>query len=827
MSSLARTLWLLAALLVTVPSLPAQDDLSKKEDALNKSAVGILTGFARAAKSKKVATRAKRAYDLILERYDPQNGVAARELGYVKTDGKWVPGPPNKAPEWVDKANNEQRFQITEDWSKTKSKLGDLHRQLGLELVGGEYAARGKEHLQQAVAYNPFDKDAHLALGHIEHEGFYGTEADIAFIQKMREIETKALDLARQEYEVEALPLDKLPEELAKLNLEFHGSQSKHFTVWTRGTQENADNCAKWNERALDFLMHLLGPEQSRRRGLARLGRSRQWKGFVWTAGEREEFLKLNPHIYEGKTIEEAKQFSNVSWMSKQGPAMVLVKLTPASMHDYLIASLPHELFGNSNGALLEGLHHAMTWYLMSTSITQYAAVPDGTASAKELMLPESTNWWLRKIRDQAIAGTDWPLNQVPRERLSNFRNDVRVKAWSFMTWVVARYPDRWMEFFQGVPADKIPFPEEIDQIGAEAFGKPLAEVEAEWREWARGDSTVAAATGYGPPLLPEKPNKEELAVLERMNEVRNTPLAYTVPEDQRDLRDGSMGILPPCDLDAEASMACEAHATYLTMWTEEHLKWPEAHEENPAREGFSPRGMRAGMRSVIVFLNGNGGVNFARDSVDGWIGTVYHRFPLLEHNINRFGYSYVYDNGWSVAVLDMGSLEEPYDPNAAPRFVCWPPPDMKDVPRQFHGIEHPNPLDDQPESERDITVTGYPVSLQIQRELAQQVTEAGISLYEVPKARSKAPTKHYVAPTEPVFKEWSERRGDSVATWNHTPMEPLLKRMELREVVFAIPKEHLKPKTTYQVEVRVKLQNEAYFIWEFTTGSQMEGLKF
>ena len=31
-------------------------------------------------------------------------------------------------------------------------------------------------------------------------------------------------------------------------------------------------------------------------------------------------------------------------------------------------------------------------------------------------------------------------------------------------------------------------------------------------------------------------------------------------------------------------------------------------------------------------------GIDFARDSVDGWVGTPYHRFPLLEHNIRRFG---------------------------------------------------------------------------------------------------------------------------------------------------------------------------------------------
>src|SRR5204862_5435222 len=105
-------------------------------------------------------------------------------------------------------------------------------------------------------------------------------------------------------------------------------------------------------------------------------------------------------------------------------------------------------------------------------------------------------------------------------------------------------------------------------------------------RDWARGGSGVASATGYGPPLLPERPNKEELAALERMNQVRGTACAYVL--SNTNLTEGKMQALPPCDLDAEASMACEDHAKYLCKWPTEHLKWPEAHEENPAREGFS-----------------------------------------------------------------------------------------------------------------------------------------------------------------------------------------------------------------------------------------------
>lgn len=859
---MTNPLRLLVALFAAVLALPAQapTDFKARETELARSASAALSNFANTARTLRMQTRTKQAYDLILENYEPDNQAARAALGYKKNKDKWELPPEEKRPKWTDKANNDQRYKVVDEWVKTAKKLGDLHRALGLEMQKASAdPARAKYHLERAIYYYPLDKEAHLALGHKEFDGFFGTDDEITFVKNMRALEMKALELAKKDYPVQAIAQGELPAELKAVNLEFSGAKSEHFTIWTRGTQENADNCVKWAERGLDFLIHLVGEKEAKRRQVAKNASVFSWLGFVWTDIERTDFLKANPQIYEGKSLEDAKRFANVQWKSAKGPAMVLMKLTPAQMHDTLITwvfklGLTMEL----NEALSEGLQHAATWYLMSTSISQFGALPEGTVAGKELKLPESTNWWLRHMRDQAISTTDFPINSLPRERLASFRNDVRIKSWNFMTWLLARYPDQWLQFFTKVPNKKVIMIEDVEKIGEEAFGRKLTDVEAEWRDWARGGSGVASATGYGPPLLPEKPNKEELAVLDRMNQCRSQPLAYSVTgkdfavtgkkekepkgkdakdpkeddEKNRDMREGQMGTLPPCELDAEASLACEDHAKYLTKWPEQHMKWPEAHEENPALEGFSPRGMRAGMRSVIVFANGDRGVEFAKESVDGWIGTVYHRFPLLEHNINRFGYSYVFDNGWSVAVLDMGSLEEPYDPSTAPKFVCWPPVGMKEVPLRFHGNEMPNPLDDQPENERDLKRVGYPVSLQLQKEYATQVGECDIAMFEV-RAGGKAPTRNvFIDGTDPRdaadLKAYKDRRKESVPLYKHTPKNPLLKRMEEREVVFGIPKAVLEPSRTYQVEVKLGGQGPGLlFIWEFTTGQQAEGLKF
>ena len=832
----------LLALLAGLRPAAAQDAFAKEEQDLVRACVSTLTTFASVAKSQKVGQRAKQAFDLVLQ-YDPNQSQARSELGFRKEKDLWIELPPEKRKKWVDKATYEGRFKVMDEWAKTATKLGELHRKLGLKLKDAGNLARATYHLQKATYYNAMDKEANLALGYQEGPGFYGTEPQIVFAKKMKEIETHAVNLARKDYPVEALPLESMPAEfvalrdsvpdwMTKPNFDIFGARSEHFTVWVRGTQKNADDAVKWGERALDFGVFLLGAERAKKvRFVERAAGAFAWRGFVWTPREREEFLKASPHVWQGsaKDLDEAKRYRNNNWQAKEGSATITAMLAPVQIHDSMIGNVfQYGFVYNRNEGLGEGLIHAATWYLQYTCVTRFGADAVGTEGDRELTLPEATNWWLRAVRDQAMSNQDWALNQVPRERLSRFRNDCRLKSWSFMTWVMAAYPDQWAEFFLALPdpQKKIPTLEEVDAVGLQTFGKKLEDIDAEWREWARGDSGVAYGTGYGPPLLPERPSKEELAVLDRLNAVRATPLAFTWGKDQQPW-DGTFGGMPVCELDAEASIACEDHAKFLAKHPVEHLKWPEAHEENPALEGFSPRGQRAAMGSVIVHRNGPAGIEFARDSIDGWLGTPYHRFPLLEHNIKRFGYSFIVDNNLSIAVLDMGSLEEPYDPELAPKLICWPPHGMKDVPTDFHGREQPNPLEDQPENEQDITKTGYPISLQLQREVAGAIADSGIQVFEA-RGGGKTPAKHAARKNTEEFKAWSDRCKKEVPIYVHTPTIPLNRKVEIRDVVFALPKTHLEPNKHYQVQVKLQMgsNDPFWFFWEFSTGAQAEGLK-
>jgi hypothetical protein len=495
------------ALLVLMRPASAQDAFAKEEQDLVRACVSTLSTFAGTAKSQKVGQRAKQAYDLVLQ-YDPNQSQARSELGFRKEKDTWVELPPEKRKKWVDKATYEGRFKVMDEWAKTAIKLGEQHRKLGLKLKEAGNAARATYHLEKAVYYNAMDKEANLALGHKEGPGFYGTDAHIAFAKKMREIEISAVELARKDYPVEQLPQDQMPKELVALqdsapewmkkpNIDIFGARSKHFTIWTRGTQENADISAKWAERALDFGIFLIGEDRAKKlRFVERATRQYAWLGFLLTQSEREQFLKANGHIWDegkGGKLEDAMRFVNNTWVAKEGQAVVQIGGSPRTVQDRLVAFVIYDgLLGGRNDGVGQGIVHAVTWYMKSTSISRWGALPEGTQGDDALALPEGTSWWMRSVRDQAVSNQDWPLAQVPRERLSRFRNDCRLKAWSVMTWMMAAYPDKWLDFFLALPdADKkVPTLEEVEEIVTKTLGKSSAAIDAEWREWGRARSS-------------------------------------------------------------------------------------------------------------------------------------------------------------------------------------------------------------------------------------------------------------------------------------------------------------------------------------------------
>jgi hypothetical protein len=301
------------------------------------------------------------------------------------------------------------------------------------------------------------------------------------------------------------------------------------------------------------------------------------------------------------------------------------------------------------------------------------------------------------------------------------------------------------------------------EQIEAR-FEGGLPAFEARFHAWLLPREAAVVQRLAKPPAPAEKTTKDEQAALAALDRVRRATWDVAL-----------YGEFEPMQIDRELSTSCGAHAHYLRLHPAQLEKWPDAHEEYPDQEGFSSEGCWAGMHSVIA-----PGVAGADEAVAGWMGTFYHRLPLLEPGLKRIGYAFEE----RVAVLDSDSLVVP---DKYEGCVLWPARDLKDVPTRFTpGGELPHPVPGVDERE-----FGYPITLQTTRKNVE---------------------------IELVLTKGPKRDGPVVPGHVSTPAHPTNPDLAPTGAFGLLPKARLEPRTTYTVTARFA-DGAASLVWSFTTG--------
>lgn len=476
-------------IVVLVSALGAQDPPPKTEAELSQQVAGALVGFARSAETYKVGSAARRAYEQVLDHYDPNHTAARAGLGWKRVGDEWQEVDPAAKPP-PDAATPAQRKSVQTAWERTQKRVGRLHRDFGSLLHAAGDTARATYHWQRSLVFTPEDRAVHDLLGHGEFDGFRGSAEQIAFVQRMRAILAKARELAELAIEVETLPPTALPAELKQVDFQWSGARGPNCQWWVAGSQLEADECVRWNERAVRMLEFLFGDDPDLRQRL-KLQPTR-WVAVVRTPAQRDRLLERSPSLRDGETLERAKLFGGGSFKTSSGPA-------GWQRHD--VAHDADSAVGHAakrgtpwfNSGLSEGFVHAMTWLLCGTVQAWYMQLP-ATAGEEEQSVRDPAAW-LKALRADIEAGADWPLAQVPREQMTNFRNPVRHKAWTFVLWLLARHPDEWVHLMVELGGEKQDVAEV--QLTFEAMlHRDFGEVEEEWREWVRAGSRIGRASG-------------------------------------------------------------------------------------------------------------------------------------------------------------------------------------------------------------------------------------------------------------------------------------------------------------------------------------------
>jgi uncharacterized protein YkwD len=238
--------------------------------------------------------------------------------------------------------------------------------------------------------------------------------------------------------------------------------------------------------------------------------------------------------------------------------------------------------------------------------------------------------------------------------------------------------------------------------------------------------------------------------------------------------------------LDEKLSRGCLAHARYLLRNTDHPaIQGLGAHREDPKLPGFTSEGQKAGEASNIAI-----GDNDPLANVDAWMGTPFHRIPILNPKLKRVGFGCIRGRrlGWTTVLNVIDGKES----NAPSQPVIYPPPGQKGVPVHFPNEgEDPNPIPDSKDGRAGYSITAtFPEDDRLKNALGKLITSKGI---EVPCWVS--------SPEKPANPKYPKAQGTTVCL---------------------IPKKPLDANTTYQVRIQGERGGKNWDKqWQFTTGDQ------
>lgn len=232
--------------------------------------------------------------------------------------------------------------------------------------------------------------------------------------------------------------------------------------------------------------------------------------------------------------------------------------------------------------------------------------------------------------------------------------------------------------------------------------------------------------------------------------------------------------------VDPALTRGCLAHAAYLVRNVDDpSTRGLGLHAEDPRLPGYSKDGEKAG-KAAVIFLGKEG-----PDAVEGWIGSLLHRIPLLQSRLRKIGYGLA--RGGPAGVTVVLDATNGLGVGKDWPVVLYPAEGQKEVPLAFTP-EIPDPIPDSVDKK-----AGYPVTA---------IFSEGALVKDVKASLRDAD-------------------GKEAAIWLSTPERPAAADYQ-RNTVGLIAQEPLKPSTTYTVSIAARVTGKPWQrTWSFTTAAR------
>tara|TARA_R110002072_G_scaffold31466_4_gene96966 strand:+ start:47121 stop:48590 length:1470 start_codon:yes stop_codon:yes gene_type:complete len=465
-----------------------EEDFDARRADVDKKIAKQLVAFGRRATGQKQSSQARVAYQILLDHYNEDHATARKGLGFRKIRGEWRAGAVKLG---VDVPDQAKAARIQREWERTRKAISKLHGDFGMALHAAGHMSRAFYQLERALEFRPGVREWHLALGHVEANGFFGTEEQVDFVKKFTEIRNKASELAAKEYEVSVVPQSKLPASLRKSGLDFYGARSKHFTHWVVDSQDDALNTVQWAERSFALARVLAGNDMPRG--------SESWSKYyaiLRTREQHDQLLRNSPETRGKYTLEQAKLFGGSGFQDGGNRAHFSHHHRDNDGDMVTGHVVKRHVVAGCNDGFGEGVVHAMTWLMVGTIKSSFTSLQH-TVTEDHKPLRKLPDAWRSRLMDEIAAGKDWRLEQIPRERIHSFRDSARVKSWSFVLFMMARFPRQWLDVVRKMPKVDGLTVEDVAKTLKEILNCSVGELEAEWREWARQGSPIGRATDW------------------------------------------------------------------------------------------------------------------------------------------------------------------------------------------------------------------------------------------------------------------------------------------------------------------------------------------
>lgn len=280
-------------------------------------------------------------------------------------------------------------------------------------------------------------------------------------------------------------------------------------------------------------------------------------------------------------------------------------------------------------------------------------------------------------------------------------------------------------------------------------------------------------------------PNEQQQAALARANAYRRT-----------------LG-LPDFTLDAGLCASATAHARYMNR------PGRFGHAEQAGEPGYS--GDDPAARNAAFGWAGGGcyetvslGHTSARAAVAGLFDAPYHRIAFLQPGAPAFGAGFA----GPACALEFG-LAASHEPAADPATVVYPAPGQSNVPLAWDANELPNPLRLHANAAGTATIkNGAPVGYVI----TYACFGAGAAPARGDDENAPSTSRLRVAEATLTLAD----TGAAVPVWVNTPEND----EHLDNAVFVIPRQPLRPGTTYRVNIAATTEagQDVSRTWTFTT---------